>query len=338
LDISFVVGTSANAIHKLLAKHRTLLLACCAAGCLLAAPPALADGGWGGTGNSGGPGADNPTGPGGSGDYPSASWGGAGGGGGYGVVLGVNADTEVLNSASVNGGKGGAGGGGSGGSGGSGGIGAYFVNGGTLTNEGDIAGGNGGVHGSGTYGDGSDGNGGAGIVGGDLAITNSGSITGGLGGDGVTRANAITFTGGTNSLTIEAGSAMTGNVVAFSANDTFALGGATDQSFDVSQIGAAAQYRGFGHFAKTGSGTWTLTGTTSEVTPWTISDGTLKIGSDGNLGDSSAASPSTAERCNGARASTSLRRARSNSMPAAAHSTPMASTQRSRKSSPAPAL
>lgn len=377
MDISFVVGASANGIHKLLAKHRTLLLTGCAVGCLLAAPPALADGGWGGTGNSGGPGVDNPTGAGGNGGYPSASWGGGGGGGagttggnggdglgygsgpggaggstagadggdgtsantnhgggggggggahgsvgtspdvtvagavsggkggkggdgdgsgggggggGYGVVLSGTANIAVLNTAGVTGGKGGAGGGGSGGkggSGGSGGIGVYFVDGGTLTNEGGIAGGNGGAHGSGAYGDGGDGNGGAGVVGGDLAIINIGSIAGGLGGDGVTLANAITFSGGTNSLTMEAGSTITGNVVAFSTNDTFALGGATDQSFDVSQIGAAAQYRGFGHFAKTGSSTWTLTGTTSDVTPWTISAGTLKVSSDGNLGDSS---------------------------------------------------
>ena len=36
-------------------------------------------------------------------------------------------------------------------------------------------------------------------------------------------------------------------------------------SFDVSKIGAAAQYRGFGIFQKTGSSTWTLTGATAAV-------------------------------------------------------------------------
>jgi len=103
---------------------------------------------------------------------------------------------------------------------------------------------------------GSPGAGGAGIVGGGLTIINSGAIAGGLGGDGVTRANAITFTSGTNSLTLQAGSTITGNVVAFSAADTLALGGTSNASFDVSQVGSSAQYRGFGIFQKTGSSTW----------------------------------------------------------------------------------
>ena len=106
---------------------------------------------------------------------------------------------------------------------------------------------------------------------------NSGSVTGGLAGDGVTRANAIMFTGGTNSLTLEAGSSITGNVVAFSAADTFALGGATNASFDVTQIGAAAQYQGFGAFQKTGTSTWTLTGTNTDTMPWAIVQGTLAV-------------------------------------------------------------
>ena len=46
---------------------------------------------------------------------------------------------------------------------------------------------------------------------------NSGSIAGGLSGDGVTRADAIMFTGGTNTLELRLGSTITGNVVAFSA-------------------------------------------------------------------------------------------------------------------------
>ncbi len=44
----------------------------------------------------------------------------------------------------------------------------------------------------------------------------------------------------------------------------------------MSTIGAAAQYRGFGVFRKTGTSTWTLTGTTAATTLWTISAGTLK--------------------------------------------------------------
>src|SRR3546814_5657141 len=40
-------------------------------------------------------------------------------------------------------------------------------------------------------------------------------------------------------------------------------------------------------FEKSGTGSWTLTGTTSAVTPWTISGGTLVISQDATLGDAS---------------------------------------------------
>ena len=119
--------------------------------------------------------------------------------------------------------------------------------------------------------------GGAGIVGSGLAIINSGIVTGGLSGDGVTRANAITFIGGTNSLTLAPGSTITGRVVAFSAADTMALGGSGSASFDVSQIGASGQYQGFGAFQKTGASTWTLTGTNQAVMSWAVNAGTLLV-------------------------------------------------------------
>jgi outer membrane autotransporter protein len=155
----------------------------------------------------------------------------------------------------------------------------------TFTNTGTVTGGKGGTAGLG--GGGVDGVGGAGVVGSGLTIINSGTISGGLGGDGVTRANPITFTGGTNTLELRAGSSITGNVVAFSTSDTLALGGSANSSFDVSQIGASAQYQGFGVFQKTGTSTWTLTGTTTAVTPWAINAGTLAVSADNNLGNSS---------------------------------------------------
>jgi hypothetical protein len=43
-------------------------------------------------------------------------------------------------------------------------------------------------------------------------VTNSGMIEGGLGGDGVTRANAITFAGGSNKLILKNGSSLIGNI------------------------------------------------------------------------------------------------------------------------------
>ena len=121
----------------------------------------------------------------------------------------------------------------------------------------------------------SHGAGGAGISASSTTVINSGSITGAP--NDVGRANAITFTGGTNALELQAGSTIAGNVVAFSAADTLRLGGSANASFDASQIGSSAQYRNFGLFEKTGTGTWTLTGTSSQTTPWTISQGTLAV-------------------------------------------------------------
>lgn len=113
-----------------------------------------------------------------------------------------------------------------------------------MNNSGSISGGNGGAAGAnnGSGAPGQAGLGGAGIVGSALTINNNGTIAGGLanGGAGV-RANAITFTGGTNVLELQAGSIISGNVVAFSAADTLRLGGANNSSFDVSQIGPSAQ-------------------------------------------------------------------------------------------------
>ena len=103
---------------------------------------------------------------------------------------------------------------------------------------------------------------------------NSGVISGGLSASGL-RANAITFTGGTNILELRAGSTIMGNVVAFSAADALRLGGASDATIDVAQIGA--QYQGFGLFQKTGSGTWVLTGANATAMPWTLSGGTLQV-------------------------------------------------------------
>ena len=243
-------------------------------------------GGNGGAGANGGmsdPTATNPVGG-----------GGGGGAGGMGlIVLGSTSNTNAGTVAGGNGGKGGDGGGGSdfgssGGSGGDGGVGILFsAPGATLINSGTISGGNGGAGGM-TTPDNNPGLGGVGISGGGLTITNSGTISGGLDGAG-NQADAIDFTSGVNTLTLLPGSAITGNVIAFSSADSFRLGGSTNGTLDASQIGASAQYQGFGTYQKVGTGTWTLTNTTSAVTPWTISAGTLAISQDGSLGDTSGA-------------------------------------------------
>ncbi|MBO9579692.1 MAG: autotransporter-associated beta strand repeat-containing protein [Sphingobium sp.] len=213
--------------------------------------------------------------------------GGGGGGGGYGAVI-DGGGLSYTNTGTVRGGAGGGGGFSvfnNGGYGGFAGAGIVFTgSGGTLVNSGSIAGGAGGIPGSGVaYG--LPGLGGVGVTGANLSITNSGSITGGLAGDGSMRARAIYFNGGINTLELQAGSIITGDVVG-NYIDTLRLGGAADSSFDASALGT--QYTGFTTFVKTGTGTWTLTGTTPLVpTPWTIDQGTLAVSSDGNLGNAS---------------------------------------------------
>ncbi len=255
-----------------------------------------AGGGGGGTGGVNGNGTGTATitntsplagavgGNGGNFDPTGGGGGGGGGAGGYGAI--VTGGGSSSNISSIGGGKGGNGGIGdlpdAGGSGGDGGVGVQFTaTGATFTNSGTVTGGNGGTGGTGGVVNGNPGAGGAGIVGAGLTIINSSIITGGLSGDGVTRANAITFTGGTNVLQLQAGSTITGNVVAFSNADTFQLGGTANASFDASTIGASAQYQGFGAFQKIGSSTWTLTGTNTSTMPWAINAGTLLV--NGNL-------------------------------------------------------
>lgn len=208
----------------------------------------------------------------------AGAFGGTGASGGTGLFFTNAGGVSFTINAAVNGGHGGAGvsaynSGGSGGAGGTGLVGQNSTI--TVGAAGSITGGNGGAPGTALFISGSPGAGGAGIVGTGLTVINSGTIAGGLSGDGVTRANAITFTGGTNALELQAGYNLIGNVVAFSTADTLRLGGSSNASFDVSQIGV--QYLGFGIFEKTGSSSWTLSGTNTAALPWSINAGTLNV-------------------------------------------------------------
>lgn len=270
-----------------------------------ATTPNLGDGGGGGGGGAGvilsGSGSTanagnisgGAGGNGGVGSHRGGNTGGGGGGGGGGSGL-VDTGVNITNAFTITGGDGGAGNnndlgtrGANGGKGGAGVRGSSF----TLTNTGVIHGGSGGAKGVGlnVYYTQVDGVGGEGVVGSNLQLVNDGAIAGGLSGDGVTRARAIAYTGGVNSLEIWANSTITGNVAAFSAADTFRLGGVNNQSFDVSRIGPSAQYQNFGHFEKVGTSTWTLVNTTSTVTPWVIKQGALSISADDSLGAASGA-------------------------------------------------
>ena len=117
-----------------------------------------------------------------------------------------------------------------------------------------------------------------------LFLVNSGTIRAGAG-----QADAIRLAAGSTGLVdleLQAGSLIFGNVVANAAgaNDVLRLGGSANASFDVSTIGAAAQYQNFDAFQKVGTGTWSLIGAGTATTNWTIQQGTLQIGNGGASG------------------------------------------------------
>lgn len=236
-------------------------------------------GGRGGAGGAGGASANGPS-------------GGGGGGGGDGVVvMGGTLRNEAA--GSITGGTGGRGGNagpatalaGVAGNGGNGGDGVRAVaSGGSVVNDGFIVGGRGGAGGTGTA-TGVAGAGGVGVrlTGDGNQLVNAGTIVGGLSGANL-RAEAVTVTGSDNTVELRAGAVFIGNVVATGGGNGLALGGdATPAaSFNVATLGA--QFTGFTGYDKTGLSTWTLTGTTAALTPWTVHDGVLQIGNDGNLG------------------------------------------------------
>ncbi|MBV9458118.1 MAG: autotransporter domain-containing protein, partial [Bradyrhizobium sp.] len=225
---------------------------------------------------------------GGAGGSSTGAHGGTGGSGGAGLAIGGSSTTLTLgdttgsNATTITGGTGGQAGTGlsRNGFGGSGGSGIeLFVSGATITVNANatITGGTGAASlGANNTG----GTGGTGIFGSSLTIVNSGTISGGAGGaanGGHAGAfgNAV-YLGGASVLELRAGSKIIGDAVANTTADTLRLGGGSNASFDVSQIGS--QYLGFGQFAKTGSSTWTLTGVnTTTLMTWTVNQGTLEV-------------------------------------------------------------
>ncbi len=212
---------------------------------------------------------------------PGVSGGGDGGSGGAGLSSAVN-DVEVYNTGSILGGQGGNGGSGAtAGAGGAGGTGVQMTATGTLINDGTIEGGRGGLGGPATS---------AGGVGVTATVStsfeNAGTLRGGLSGDGLSRADALRFTGDNNFFGLLSTSVVEGNVIGSASNsDTLGLGGTTDFSFNTALIGPTAQYRNFAGFQKLSTSTATLTGATTSLTPWQIFSGTLAISSDASLGD-----------------------------------------------------
>uniref|UniRef100_UPI000D3633C0 autotransporter outer membrane beta-barrel domain-containing protein n=1 Tax=unclassified Variovorax TaxID=663243 RepID=UPI000D3633C0 len=258
------------------------------------------------TGGAGGAGGAELTTP-----RPNSA-GGGGGAGGIGATL-AGVAVSVSNTGAITGGAGGAGGaagGGAGGTGspgagGDGGIGLSSTGAGaTLTNTGSIAGGAGGVGGANSSGgaSGANGAGGVGVAGANLALTNSGSIAGGLGGDGATRAAAVSFTGGANSLRLNAGSSMTGAVAigsgatasviaganGLSVGNALLLGGNGTIDTNGNSLAWTGPISGAGSLAKAGAGVLTLTGANSYTGATHVAAGTLRAGAANTLSSASA--------------------------------------------------
>lgn len=149
-----------------------------------------------------------------------------------------------------------------GGNGGGTGVGiSVHANVGTITNTGTIAGGDG------AYAI-------TNVLTAPISLINSGTIAAGAGQD-----TAILMQSSSNlTLELRKGSVITGNVVGNTgaAANSLILGGDDNASFDVSRVGP--QYQNFTAYQKTGNSVWTLTGTGSVATPWTIAQGTLQIG------------------------------------------------------------
>ncbi|HEY1855721.1 autotransporter outer membrane beta-barrel domain-containing protein [Acidocella sp.] len=214
----------------------------------------------------------------------------SGGGGGGAAVFVSTANTEVANAGTLQGGNGGNGGSsdfGGGGGGGGGGDGIIFSSGGLFNNAGGaVAGGNGGNGGTGLGPGlgGGGGGGGAGVVGANLTIFNSGTISGGSGGAGDTlegspSANgaAIQFTGGTNTLILENGSVLIGNIE-IDGTGSVSLDQSTAQTLSNTITGA-------GSVIQDGSGTLTLSGANTYSGGTTIEGGnTLNVTTSTALG------------------------------------------------------
>jgi len=206
--------------------------------------------------------------------------GGGGGGGGYGVVV---TGASYSNSGTIAAGAGGAGGSGfltgsiGGGNGGDGGFGVQITaSGASFTNSNTVTGGNGGVAGGGVGG--SSGAGGAGIVGSGLTVINSGAITGGTGGGA--QANAITFTGGANTLTLQGASwTLTGNI-RIDGGGSLTFNQPAAQTLD-------NVIAGTGSINQNGPGTLTLTNLNTYTGATTINGGTLALSGSADISSSS---------------------------------------------------
>jgi hypothetical protein len=95
---------------------------------------------------------------------------------------------------------------------------------------------------------------------------------------------AVDLADGNDSLLIGASSRIEGHVRAGAGTDTFRLGGRTNATFDVREIGATAKYRDFERFEEVDTSTWTTENDNNAATPWAVREGTLLV--TGSMGGS----------------------------------------------------
>jgi len=223
----------------------------------------------------------------GGGQVSDGGLGGSGGAGGAGVS---GSTFTLVNSGVITGGIGGVGASDTdvGGNGGAGGAGVAMSGGDSLTNSGTINGGEGGAVNTAGSARGSVGIGGVGVLitGSGNTLIDSGAISGGLNGAGSNSNYAVQINGGDSTVELLSGYSLSGGIyVAGSGGNVLDLDGSADASFNVGELVGL----GFNTYEKQGTSTWTLTGSTSLATPWTLNTGTLAISSDANLGASGGA-------------------------------------------------
>jgi hypothetical protein len=112
--------------------------------------------------------------------------------------------------------------------------------------------------------------------GGASTVINAGTITG--------SATSIQFGGSGNTLTLMPGSVISGTVVG-AGSDSLQLGGTSSAVFDVSTLGAAAQYRRFDKFNILDGANWTLSGVSTYTGATNVNAGTLNV--NGSIASSS---------------------------------------------------
>ncbi len=102
---------------------------------------------------------------------------------------------------------------------------------------------------------------------GDFSVTVGGTVVG-------TSGTASQFGGGNDTFVLWSKGVLDGKVVAGAGTDKFALGGAENGTFNVSEIGPSGKFQGFELFEKSNFSTWTLTGNGNQN--WAILNGTLR--------------------------------------------------------------